>query len=110
MTVKMKIPKTTKSTITDKVFEVVGWASHNEAVAAVEAALDIMKETLARGENVEIVRFGKFVLHDKRARVGRNPQTGAPIPIEARRVLTFQPSDALRKILNVDEVEGEEEA
>jgi integration host factor subunit alpha len=36
----------------------------------------------------------------KRERMGRNPQTGAPIPITARRVLTFKPSQVLKGVLN----------
>ena len=64
-----------------------------------------MKETLAEGEKVKISGFGNFVVREKNARKGRNPQTGQEILLEARRVLTFKPSLVLKNILN-DEVEG----
>jgi nucleoid DNA-binding protein len=52
---------------------------------------EAIKETLSRGEAVKISGFGNFVVRDKKARVGRNPQTGRDIEISARRVLTFKP-------------------
>ncbi len=57
-------------------------------------------ETLARGEPVKISGFGRFVVRGKRARKGRNPHTGAKILLEARRVVTFRPSQTLKKLLN----------
>jgi integration host factor subunit alpha len=59
-----------------------------------------IKETLARGEPVKISGFGNFVVREKKARVGRNPQTGRDIEISARRVLTFKPSQVLKDVLN----------
>ena len=44
--------------------------------------------------------FGNFVVRDKNARAGRNPQTGQEITISARRVLTFKPSQVLKNALN----------
>ncbi len=44
--------------------------------------------------------FGRLVLANRKARMGRNPQTGEPIPITARRVLTFKPSQVLKTVLN----------
>ena len=44
--------------------------------------------------------FGRPLVREKKERIGRNPQTGAPIPISARRVLTFKPSQVLKGILN----------
>ena len=52
------------------------------------------------GEKIKISGFGNFVVRDKKARVGRNPQTGEEITISARRVLTFKPSLVLKNILN----------
>ncbi|MEM6959588.1 MAG: HU family DNA-binding protein, partial [Myxococcota bacterium] len=52
------------------------------------------------GENVKISGFGKFEVRDKRERIGRNPRTGSPMPISARRVLTFKHSQVLRNALN----------
>ena len=49
--------------------------------------------------------FGNFVLRDKRQRQGRNPQTGAPILISPRRVLSFKASQILKQSLNRREAE-----
>ena len=62
--------------------------------------LETLKETLARGEPVKIPGFGRFVVRGKRARKGRNPWTGAEILLEARRVVTFRPSQTLKEFLN----------
>ncbi|MEC7525545.1 MAG: integration host factor subunit alpha [Myxococcota bacterium] len=90
----------TKAEIVDSVYERVGGFSKKEAAEVVEAVFDTMKETLAAGEKIKISGFGNFVVREKKERVGRNPQTGAPIPISARRVLTFKPSQVLKGILN----------
>ncbi|MAC25251.1 MAG: integration host factor subunit alpha [Sandaracinus sp.] len=90
----------TKAEIIDAVYEKVGGFSKKEAAEIVEAVFDTMKEVLADGEKIKISGFGNFVVRQKKERIGRNPQTGAPIPISARRVLTFKPSQVLKGILN----------
>jgi integration host factor subunit alpha len=61
----------------------------------------MMKETLGKGEKIKVSGFGNFVLRDKRQRPGRNPQTGQPIKISERRVLTFKASQILKQALNL---------
>jgi integration host factor subunit alpha len=90
----------TKAEIIDCVYEKVGGFSKKESAEVVEAVFDTMKETLADGDKVKISGFGNFVVREKKQRIGRNPQTGEPIPISARRVLTFKPSQVLKNILN----------
>ena len=77
-----------------------GGCSQREAVDLVESVLAIMKETLSRGEPVKLSGFGRFEPRDKKPRMGRNPQTGEPILIEARRVVKFTVSTKLRKKMN----------
>jgi len=72
-----------------------------ESTGLVDMLLDTMKETLERGETIKISGFGKFEVREKRARVGRNPQTGEILEISARRVVTFKPSQVLRNALNL---------
>jgi len=60
----------------------------------------IMKETLENGETLKILGFGSFIVNQKVARRGRNPQTGETITISARRVVTFKASDILRAAIN----------
>jgi integration host factor subunit alpha len=90
----------TKAEIIDCVYEKVGGFSKKESSEVVEAVFDTMKDVLARGDKVKISGFGNFVVRDKKRRIGRNPQTGEPIPISARRVLTFKPSQVLKNVLN----------
>lgn len=95
----------TKAEIIDAVYESVGGFSKKEAAELVEHVFDEMKDCLARGEKIKVSGFGNFVVRYKRERVGRNPQTGDPIPISARRVLTFKPSQVLKGILNPHKLE-----
>ncbi|GLS99926.1 integration host factor subunit alpha [Sphingobium jiangsuense] len=71
--------------------------SRAESAKLVEQIIDLMCDALADGENVKISGFGTFVLRDKNRRIGRNPKTGVEVPIEARRVLTFRPSQIMRE-------------
>jgi integration host factor subunit alpha len=90
----------TKADIIEAVYETIGF-SKKEAADVVELVFDTMKDTLAAGEKIKISGFGNFVVRGKRARVGRNPQTGDVITISERRVLTFKPSQVLKDSLNV---------
>lgn len=96
----------TKAEIIDSVYEKVGGFSKKESAEIVETVFDTMKEVLARGEKIKISGFGNFVVREKKQRIGRNPQTGDPIPISARRVLTFKPSQVLKAILNPHRAHG----
>jgi len=85
----------TKIDLVEVIYERVGF-SRREAVTAVDTVLEIIKDSLCRGEKVKISGFGSFVVNRKRARRGRNPQTGDPLIITSRCVLSFKPSDILK--------------
>jgi integration host factor subunit alpha len=68
-----------------------------EATALLEDVLGELERALIEGEQVKLARFGNFVIRTKRERVGRNPKTGLEVPITPRRVVTFRPSQILRK-------------
>ena len=89
----------TKAEIVERIYEKVGF-SKKEATEVVEAIFEIIKAHLEKGEKVKISGFGNFVVHDKRPRKGRNPQTGDEIVITGRRVLSFKPSQVLKKTIN----------
>lgn len=72
----------------------------DKAVEAVEALLEIMKGCLENGEDLLVSGFGKFKVRKKRARRGRNPQTGEELMLEPRNVVTFHPSGILRAQIN----------
>lgn len=90
----------TKAEIVHAIYTKLGGFSKKEAADLVDLVFDTMKETLGRGEKIKISGFGNFVLRDKRQRQGRNPQTGDPIVITERRVLTFKASNILKHGLN----------
>ncbi|HTJ80983.1 MAG TPA: integration host factor subunit alpha [Polyangiaceae bacterium] len=90
----------TKAEIVQAIYTKLGGFSKKEAADLVDLVFDTMKETLGRGEKIKISGFGNFVLRDKRQRQGRNPQTGDPIVITERRVLTFKASNILKSDLN----------
>ncbi|MGB5992838.1 MAG: integration host factor subunit alpha [Desulfobacterales bacterium] len=66
----------------------------------VETLLEIIKNSLASGEDVLISNFGKFCLNEKAERKGRNPATGDDLMLEPRKVVTFRCSGKLRDRIN----------
>ena len=89
----------TKADMVKIIYEKMGWAL-KESTEIVEQVFDIMKETLEGGEKIKISGFGNFVVRQKRPRKGRNPKTGEEVVISGRKVVTFKPSNVLRKALN----------
>ena len=86
----------TRAELAETINEQVG-LSRADAARMVESLLNHISDALYEGENVKISGFGTFVLRDKSGRVGRNPKTGIEVPIAPRRVLTFRPSQTLRR-------------
>ncbi len=89
----------TKADLIESVYQQVG-LSKKESTQLVELVFDTIKSTLEQGSKIKISGFGNFVVREKSKRIGRNPQTGEAIEITARRVLTFKPSQVLKKALN----------
>ena len=90
----------TKSQIIDAIAEQNGFTK-KQSSETVETILEIIKSTLASGEDVLISGFGKFCVKDKRERKGRNPATGEDMMLAPRRVVTFKCSGKLRDRLAV---------
>lgn len=85
----------TKAELAECVFERVG-LNKREAKEIVDAFFAEISTALERGEEVKLSGFGNFQVRDKSSRPGRNPKTGEPIPISARRVVTFHASQKLK--------------
>jgi len=64
---------------------------------AVDAVVSAISDCLAEGEKVTLVGFGTFGVRQRKARTGRNPQTGGTIQIPAKRVAKFLPGRSLRE-------------
>ncbi|MCJ7538605.1 MAG: integration host factor subunit alpha [Desulfobacterales bacterium] len=69
--------------------------SKNRSLQIVETFLEVIKKTLASGEDVLIPNFGKFCVKEKTERKGRNPATGDDLMLEPRKVVTFRCSGML---------------
>ena len=67
-----------------------------DAAAAVESLLDGITRALKKGDPITFVGFGTFKTSQRRARLARNPRTGAPIKIPKRRVVRFTAGKALK--------------
>jgi len=89
----------TKTTIIEKIAE-KNDLSTTDAKDAVEELLEIIKSTLASGEDVMVTNFGKFCVNEKAPRKGRNPATGEGMVLEKRRVVTFKIAGGLRDRIN----------
>ena len=77
----------------------LGWG-RDESVFFVEVFLDQMTHALACDHELKINGFGSFSVKDKRPRWARNPKTGTPALVEARRVIRFLASRQLNDRLN----------
>lgn len=70
------------------------------AAAAVESFISGIVKTLKKGQSITLVGFGTFKTSVRKARMGRNPQTGAAVKIPKRRVARFSAGKALKDALN----------
>jgi integration host factor subunit alpha len=91
----------TKSIIIEKMIERDN-QSPSQAKNTIETLLEIIKSTLASGEDVMLTGFGKFQVNEKAPRKGRNPATGEDLLLEKRRVVTFKCAGKLRDQINGD--------
>ncbi len=88
-----------KSELIDQVADAAD-LSRASAGRAVDAALDAITGSLKQSEPVSLVGFGTFLVRERAARKGRNPQTGENIDIAASRAAAFKPGKALKDALN----------
>ena len=86
----------TKAQLAAALFDQLG-LNKREAKDFVDAFFEVVAAELAQGKSVKISGFGNFEVHTKTARPGRNPQTGEPVIIAARKVVTFRASGSLRQ-------------
>ena len=88
----------TKSDLVNHLHENMG-LNKVESKEIVEAFFEEIKNSLVNDEEVKISGFGNFKILDKKERPGRNPKTGEPAFISARKVVTFKAGQKLRKKL-----------
>ena len=90
----------TKADIATKIADDCGFMK-GEAAEIVEKILDIVKDCLRQGEDVLISGFGKWTVKSKKPRRARNPQTGAKLILDARKVVTWRYSPILKQSVNI---------
>ena len=71
-----------------------------DAEQLVEIVFDSIVASLNEGQKIELRGFGSFRVRQRNARSGRNPKTGAPVEIPAKRVAYFKPGKELKELIN----------
>ena len=94
-------PKTiTRAHLSDAIHLELG-LSRQECGSLVDEVINLIASGIAENDRFTISNFGSFNVRSKRQRIGRNPKTGEPAIIAARKVVTFRPSDKLKKRIAV---------
>lgn len=88
-----------KGDLIDLVAERTGFTKKDSS-KAIDAVFDAIRSALAKGEKVSLVGFGSFEVRNRRARQGRNPQTGRSLRIAARKVPVFRAGKPLKEAVN----------
>ena len=71
-----------------------------DSEAALVAALEAITAALSEGERVQLVGFGSFEVKNRAERLGRNPQTGEPVPVPASKSPVFKAAKSLKDAVN----------
>jgi integration host factor subunit beta len=90
----------TKSDLVHKLSEQVTTLTKKECEVIVDTVFGNMKESLQRGEKIEIRGFGSFTVRVRRAKEGRNPKTGEKVSIPEKRIPFFKVGKELRELVN----------
>jgi len=89
----------TKIDIIEAVYTHLG-VPKKDCIRIVKSLFEIIKDDLDKWNSVMVSGFGKWTVKAKKKRKGRNPKTGKEMMIDARRVVTFKPSNVLRNAVN----------
>ncbi len=90
----------TKADLVSSICDEVGGFTKKEAAVITDIVFDTMKDALSVGEHLKLSGFGTFSVKHKKPRIGRNPRSGEEMMISARRVLSFKPSQILKRAVN----------
>ena len=89
----------TRLDVAEAIYTEIG-LSRKDSNEILDMIVDEIVKELSMGNDVKLSSFGTFSLRDKNARTGRNPKTGVEAVISPRRVISFKPSQTMRKIIN----------
>jgi len=90
----------TKSELIEILADKLSHLSAKDVEIAVKEILEMMAQTLSKGDRIEIRGFGSFSLHYRAPRVGRNPKTGDSVELAGKYVPHFKPGKELRERVN----------
>jgi integration host factor subunit beta len=93
----------TKSELIEKLSEKLDHLSAKDVEHAIKEILEMMAQSLSKGERIEIRGFGSFSLHFRAPRVGRNPKTGEKVLTPKKKTIHFKMAKELFKNLNNEE-------
>jgi DNA-binding protein HU-beta len=85
-----------KAELVEAISKVTG-ATKADTERTLDAFVDVVSKNIKKKDGVKLVGFGTFAISHRKARVGRNPQTGEEIQIPARKVPVFRPGKELRE-------------
>ena len=91
----------TKSELIELLADKLSHLSAKDVELAIKEILEMMAQTLSKGERIEIRGFGSFSLHYRAPRVGRNPKTGDSVELTGKYVPHFKPGKELRERVNL---------
>lgn len=91
----------TKSELIEVLADKLSHLSARDVELAVKEILEMMAQTLSKGERIEIRGFGSFSLHYRAPRIGRNPKTGESVELSGKYVPHFKPGKELRERVNL---------
>lgn len=90
----------TKSELIERLADKLNHLAAKDVELAIKEILEMMAQTLSKGERIEIRGFGSFSLHYRAPRVGRNPKTGESVDLAGKYVPHFKPGKELRERVN----------
>ena len=90
----------TKSELIATLYKNTEHFSASDVEMAVNTVLESLNASISNGERVEIRGFGSFSLHERAARIGRNPRTGEKVSLSKRYSVHFKPGRELRERVN----------
>lgn len=88
-----------KADLIEKVSKAAG-INKSQADAVINSLLSAIEGDLKKGGRVTLVGFGTFAVSNRKARTGRNPQTGEALKIPAKKVPKFSPGKELKAVVN----------
>jgi integration host factor subunit beta len=90
----------TKAELVEKVSEKVDGLTKKQTEVIINTIFDSIKDALSTGDKIEIRGFGSFKIRSRKQREGRNPKTGSPVSVPAKKVPFFKAGKELKELVD----------